>query len=352
VSRDELIEKLWNGRCISESTLGSRIAASRRAIGDNGEQQRLIATLAKKGLRFVGGVKELSAQADQEGVSISKPPDAQSVRFCKTKDGINVAIATVGEGPPLVRTTHWLSHIEYDWTSPLTSPFLRALAGCSHFIRYDGRGVGLSDRNVPKISFADFQIDLEAVVDSLRLDRFALLGTSQGAAVAIAYAARHPERVSKLILHGAYALGRNKRGAASDVEEARMMISMMRRGWGDEHSAFMRAFGLLFLPNGSPEQIKAYAELQRMATSADNAVKIRTVHDETDIRDILPEVKSPTIVFHSRHDNVVPFEQGRLIATSIPNAKFVPLESDNHVLLSHEPAFAAFINGVTAFLAG
>jgi len=162
---------------------------------------------------------------------------------------------------------------------------------------------------------------------------------------------RHPERVSQLILHGSYALGRNKRGTPGDSEGAKMMISMMRRGWGDEHSAFMRAFGTLFLPNGSPDEIKAYADLQRMATSAENAVKIRVTHDETDIRDILPNVRCRTVVFHSRHDNVVPFEQGRLVAASIPNARFIPLESVNHVLLSNEPAFAKFINCVKEFLA-
>ena len=129
------------------------------------------------------------------------------------------------------------------------------------------------------------------------------------------------------------------------------MIAMMRRGWGQEHSAFMHAFGTLFLPNGTPEQIKAYADLQRMATSAETAVKIRLIHDETDIRDILPKVKSPTIVFHSRHDNVVPFEQGRLVAASIPNAIFIPLESGNHVLLPRERAFAKFIDCVNTFLA-
>jgi pimeloyl-ACP methyl ester carboxylesterase len=189
------------------------------------------------------------------------------------------------------------------------------------------------------------------VVDSLRLERFALLGTSQGAAIAITYAARHPERVSRLILHGSYALGRNKRGITGDADEAEMMISMMRRGWGDEHSAFMRAFGTLFLPNGTPEQIKAYADLQRMATSAETALKLRLLHDETDIRDILSKVNSPTMVFHSRNDSVVPFEQGRLVAASIPNAKFIPLESGNHVLLAHEPAFSTFMDCVKEFLA-
>jgi len=358
ITADDLIATVWNGRIVSTSTLNSRIAAVRRAIGDSGDQQRLILTLPRKGHRFVGDVREqhdlgAAKPAPRSEVNIPAADSlrTQAVTFCKTKDGINLAIAAVGVGPVLVRTTHWLSHIEYDWQSPITAPFLHALAGRSRLIRYDGRGIGLSDRNVPNISFATFQSDLETVVDSLQLDRFALLGTSQGAAIAVAYAARHPQRVSKLILHGSYALGRNKRGATGDADEANMMISMMRRGWGDEHSAFMRAFGTLFLPNGTPEQIKDYADLQRMATSAETAVKIRLIHDETDIEDILPKVKSPTMVFHSRHDNVVPFEQGRLVAASIPNAKFIPLESGNHVLLPDEPAFATFMGCVNEFLA-
>jgi pimeloyl-ACP methyl ester carboxylesterase/DNA-binding winged helix-turn-helix (wHTH) protein len=354
VSSDDLIATIWKGRAVSPSTLGSRMAAVRRAVGDSGEQQRMIVTLPRHGHRFVGEVRE-GVRKNGGAPALNNAPmgalQAQAVTFCKTKDGINLAVAAVGEGPILVRTTHWLSHIEYDWSSQITSPVLHALANCSRFIRYDGRGVGLSDRNVPEVSFATFQQDLEAVVDSLQLERFALLGTSQGAAIAIAYAARHPDRVSRLILHGSYALGRNRRGTPGDVEGAAMMISMMRRGWGDEHSAFMRAFGTLFLPNGSPEQIKAYAELQRTATCAETAVSIRMVHDETDIRELLPTVTSPTLVFHSRHDNVVPFEQGRLVAASIPNAKFVPLESGNHVLLSDEPAFPQFIGGVQEFLA-
>jgi DNA-binding winged helix-turn-helix (wHTH) protein len=278
VSSADLIATVWNGRNVSASTLGSRMAAVRRAVGDSGDRQRMIVTLPRRGHRFVCEVREEHTQTDALGgiaaaqLECGKPASesqrTQAVIFCKTTDGINLAVAAVGAGPPLVRTTHWLSHIEYDWSSQITSPFLKSLSGFSRLFRYDGRGVGLSDRNVPALSFATFQNDLETVVDSLQLERFALLGTSQGAAIAISYAARHPHRVSKLILHGSYALGRNKRGTPGDAEGAAMMISMMRRGWGDEHSAFMRAFGTLFLPNGSPEQIKAYAELQRTATSA------------------------------------------------------------------------------------
>jgi DNA-binding winged helix-turn-helix (wHTH) protein/esterase/lipase len=363
VSNADLIATVWKGRTVSRSTLGSRIAAVRRAVGDSGDRQRMIVTLPRRGHRFVGEVREELSRREEDAATAPRPSERNegrgsellgrpAVTFCKTRDGFNIAVSSVGKGPVLVRTTHWLSHVEYDWLSPVTSPFLHSLAGCSRLIRYDGRGGGLSDRNVPIISKATFQADLEAVVDSLQLERFALLGTSQGAAIALTYAARHPQRVTKIIIHGAYALGRNKRGTPNDIEESRMMISMMRRGWGDEHSAFMRAFCTLFLPDGAPEQIKAYADLQRVATSPENAVKMRMVHDDTDIRDVLPKVKTPTLVFHSRYDNVVPFEQGRLVAASIPNATFVPLDTSNHVLSAEEPAFVKFVDGVKDFLAG
>jgi DNA-binding winged helix-turn-helix (wHTH) protein/pimeloyl-ACP methyl ester carboxylesterase len=361
ISSADLKTNVWKGRTVSPSTVGSRIAAVRRVVGDSGDRQRMILTLPRRGHRFVASVREDHERSDRparkgslgdmrDGILPDEPSHSQAVTFCRTVDGINLAVAVAGEGPALVRTTHWLSHVEYDWLSPITSPFLHSLADCSRLIRYDGRGVGLSDRSVPKLSFATFQTDLETVVNSLKLERFALLGTSQGAAIAISYAARHPNRVSKLILHGAYALGRNRRGTREDVDEAKVMISMMRRGWGDEHSAFMRAFSTLFLPNGSLEQIKAYADLQRIATTPEIATKIRTIQDELDIRDVLPKVRAPTIVFHSRHDNVVPFEQGRLVAASIPNSQFVPLGSDNHVLLSDEPAFVEFMEMVKRFL--
>jgi DNA-binding winged helix-turn-helix (wHTH) protein len=201
VSKDDLIAAVWNGRIVSESTVTSRINAIRHAVGDSGEQQRLIRTIARKGHRFVGEVQEeqeprrrsaaKSAPPTKQNETTSPaPPNRQTVTFCRTKDGVNLAVATVGEGPVLVRTAHWVTHIEYDWQSPITGPLLRRLAGCSRLVRYDGRGTGLSDRNVSEISFETFIDDLEAVVDSLQLERFSLLGIAAGAATAIAYAAR------------------------------------------------------------------------------------------------------------------------------------------------------------------
>jgi pimeloyl-ACP methyl ester carboxylesterase len=204
---------------------------------------------------------------------------------------------------------------------------------------------------VADISFPAFVRDLATVVEATGVERSAFLGISQGAAVAIAYAVQYPERVSKLILYGGYAQGRNKRGSAAEVEMAQAFLAIMRHGWGDEHSAFMKVFSSVFFPNGSPQQIKWLVDLQRITTSPHNAVRIRNACDDIDVVELLPKVQVPTLVLHCRHDNVAPFEQGRLIARSIPHAKFVTLESDNHVVLAGEPAWPKLVGEIAAFLA-
>lgn len=350
VSKDDLFASVWQGRIMSESTLTSRINAARKAIGDSGEQQKLVRTIARKGVRFVGTVREGQEQSEAAAL-LPTVAYKQEVSFCRSPEGINIAFAAVGSGPPLVKTANWLTHLEYDWESPVWSPLLQRLAEKNRLVRYDGRGNGLSDRDVGEISFAGFVRDLEAVVDTVKPERFAMLGISQGAAIAIAYAVRHPERVTKLILHGGYAQGRAKRGTPDEIDKARVFLSMMHHGWGDEHSAFMRAFSSVFIPNGSPEQIKWFADLQRITTSAANAARIRTACDEIDIVELLPKLRVPTLVTHCRYDNVVPLEQGRMLAASIPDARFVTLESDNHVLLAGEPAWSKFMEEIEAFLA-
>jgi len=350
VSKDDLIASVWRGRIVSDSTLDSRINAARKAIGDSGQVQRLIRTFARKGFRFVGEVKQ--GQATQEATR-RLPGFAykQEISFCRSADKINIAYAEVGNGPPLVKAANWLTHLEHDWESPVWSPLLQRLAEKNRLIRYDSRGNGLSDRIAPEISFHGFVQDFEAVVEAVKVPRFAILGISQGAAIAIAYAVRHPERVTKLVLYGGYAQGRNRRGSTEEVDKARVFLSLLHHGWGDEQSAFMRAFSSVFLPNGSPEQIKWFADLQRITTTAENAARIRNACDEIDVLHLLPKVKVPTLVLHARHDNVVPLEQGRSLAASIPDARFVTLESDNHVLLAGEPAWEKFFLEVEAFLA-
>ena len=350
VSKDDLLAGVWDGRIVSESTLASRINAARRAIGDSGEQQRFIHTIARKGFRFIADVWEGRVPSELPA-PVSAAKRLQEVTFCRTDDGINLALAAVGDGPPLIKVANWLTHIEYDWESPIWSPLLQRLAASSRMIRYDGRGNGLADREVGDISFAAFVRDLEAVVQSIKVKQSAFLGISQGAAVAIAYAVRHPERVSKLILYGGYAQGRNKRGSAAEAEMGQAFIAIVRHGWGVEHSAFMKAFSSVYYPSGTAQQIKWLVDLQRITSSPENAARIRSACDDIDVVSLLPKVRVPTLVLHCRHDSVAPLEQGRMIASSIPHAKFVTLESDNHVLLSDEPEWPKLIGEIEAFLA-
>jgi DNA-binding winged helix-turn-helix (wHTH) protein/pimeloyl-ACP methyl ester carboxylesterase len=362
VSNDELITAVWNGRIVSESTLSSRMTAVRQAVGDSGERQNLIRTITRKGYRFIGEVREDQGSVDPRGAKPEPPTErnearpptphgSQSVTFCKTKDGINLAVASVGHGPMLVRAAHWPTNIEYDWQSPITGPLLQRLAGRFRLVRYDGRGTGLSDWNVSSLSLQTFVDDLETVADALALEPFALLGISGGAAASIAYAVRHPHRVSKLVLCGSYALGRNKRGSPQDVDEAKAFLTMARGGWVEDRALFMRAFASFWLPTGSPEEIKWFMDLQQVSISPENALKPRVAVDDIDIVDLLPKVRAPTLVFHCIHDKLVPFDQGRRLAASIPNARFVALDSANHALLSREPAWVKFAGEMEAFLA-
>ena len=264
--------------------------------------------------------------------------------------GSTLQLAPAGDGPTLLRAAHWVNHIEHEWQNPLVGPLLQRLSRRFRLIRYDGRGTGLSDRNVSDMSFDQYQVDLETIANLLKLERFALLGISGGAANAIAYAARHPERVTRLVVSGGYALGRNKRSSAQTAEEAKAFITMLQSGWGDEQSPFWRATSSFFLPNATPEQRQWHFDLQHTAYTAKNLVLARHAVDDIDVAEALAGVRTPTIVFHSRRDNLVPFEQARLIASSIPGARLIPLESENHFLLSQEPAWAKFVGDMEAFL--
>ena len=247
VSRDDLLAAIWGGRIVSDSAIAVRINAARRAIGDDGEKQRLIRTVARKGFRFVGDIREekgpfehyrAATGAGQQDVKQGSTD--QKIAFCRTNDGVNLAVASVGHGPPIVSTPTWATHLEHDWQSPSRARLWRHLADRFRLVRYDARGCGLSDREVPDISFAASQGDLETVVNSLSLSRYALLAISQGAAIGIAHAVQRPDRVSKMVLHGGFARGRNKRGSPEDAEMAKAWISVMRQGWGDDKSALLR----------------------------------------------------------------------------------------------------------------
>jgi pimeloyl-ACP methyl ester carboxylesterase/DNA-binding CsgD family transcriptional regulator len=264
---------------------------------------------------------------------------------------VRLAYATTGSGPPLVKAANWLSHLEFDWGSPIWRHWIDALSRRHTYVRYDTRGCGLSDRNPGEISFEAWVHDLEAVVDALKFERFPLLGISQGAAIAVAYAVRHPERVSRLVLYGGFARGRLKRGGGqASIDETLLMYKLFELGWGTDNRSFRQVFATQFLPQGSPELIDAFDELQRRSSSASDAVRMMQASVQIDVTQIAPRISCPTLILHARDDGRIPFEEGRIFASLIPGARFVPLASRNHILLESEPAWARFLEEVDAFL--
>ena len=269
------------------------------------------------------------------------------IRFCSAADGTRLAYAMHGRGPPLVRVATWLTHLELDWKSPIWRHWLDRLGESHVIVRYDERGCGLSDGDVGEPSVETWVGDLEAVVDAARLERFALLGVSQGAAIAVAYTTRHPERVSDLVLYGGYARGRRMRGQAQQ-EEA--LLAAIRAGWSTDDPAFRRVFSMLFLPHGTPAQMDWYDELLRTTTSTDAAMRLFRARGGVDVVGTAPNVRVRTLVMHVRGDRVVPVEEGRLLATLIPDARLVLLDSANHILLADEPAWEHLVFTLHEFL--
>jgi len=275
----------------------------------------------------------------------------QQIRFSTSRDNIRIAYASTGNGPPLVKAANWFSHAEHDVDSPVWRHLYNELSRQHQLLRYDARGCGLSDWTVGEVRFRDWVHDLESVVDAARLDRFPLLGIGPGAAIAVAYAARHPDRVSHLVLHGGFARGRLRRGApAAREEEARLMTRMAQLGWGQENPAFRQFFHSQMLPGGSAEQYARLNELARISATPENAARFIELGHDIDVAAALAAVRCPTLVLHAIRDGFVPFDEGRQLAAGIPDARFVPLDSGNHLLLEDEPAWARWLQEVRSFL--
>jgi pimeloyl-ACP methyl ester carboxylesterase/DNA-binding winged helix-turn-helix (wHTH) protein len=350
VAKAELLEAVWGHQFVSESALTTRVKQLRQAVGDSGRVQRIVQTVHGRGYRFVAPVDEVADDIQRRPLLI--PSDLrQEIRFCTTADGTRLAYAAVGSGPPLVRAAHWITHVDYDWQSPVWRHWLVGLARRHTLVRYDERGCGLSDHDVTDFSLDAFVQDLETVVDDLDLDRFPLLGVSQGGAVAIAYAARHPERVSHLVLFGAYVQGRMRRAPSDEQRrEAALQIEMVRLGWGRDDPGFRRFLTSSFIPDAPPELWDSFAELLRRTSSAENAARLLESWGGIDVTEEAPRIASPTLILHARDELRVPLEQARRLAALIPGARFVPLDSRNHLLRADEPAWPRFLDEVDAFL--
>jgi len=275
----------------------------------------------------------------------------QQIRFCKTADGTKIAYATVGDGPPLIKTANWLNHLDFDWESPVWTHVFSAFAEDRTLIRYDARGNGLSDWDIEDFSLERQVEDLEAVVEATGVERFPLLGLSQGCAISAVYAARHPERVTRLILLGGYVKGWSRIGKPEVVRQTEAMMTLIAIGWGKDNPTFRQLFTSMFMPDAPAENQSWFNELQRISTKPQNAVKLLRAVGDVDISDILGDIQAPTLVMHAKGDLRIPFESGRELAGSIPGARFVSLDTDNHIMHAGDPAWPIALREIKEFLA-
>lgn len=319
--------------------------------------QREVAVRTLEGSDVVVPTSLLKPQAHAPAGMTDRNPEAgmpvirQRVEFCTAPDGTGLAYSCVGKGPPLVKAANWLNHLEFEWESPIWSHWIGELSRDHTLVRYDERGNGLSDWKVDNLDFECFVEDLETVVDAAGVEKFDLLGISQGCAVSIAYSERHPERVRSMILYGGYAHGWARRGDLEERARREAMVELTGSGWGQGNPAFRQMFTTLYFPKATEEQAHWFNELQRLSASPSGAQRLQRAMGEIDVRHLLPNVTVPTLILHSREDAVVPFEAGRMLARSISGARFVPLESANHLVLQQEPAWPTLIAHIRQFLA-
>jgi pimeloyl-ACP methyl ester carboxylesterase/DNA-binding winged helix-turn-helix (wHTH) protein len=343
--QQQLMDRLWPDAFVEPNNLQVNVSLIRRAL--EGAAGVELQTVRGQGYRLVADVSR-----SEPGGAVATPPSAaQRTYFCKAPDGARLAYARFGEGPPIVKAANWLSHLELDWKGELNRRWLEFLGRGRCLVRYDARGNGLSDWNPSGLSFEAFISDLETIFDAAQVQRAPVVGLSQGAAVAAAYAARHPERVSGLVLIGGCARGWRVKQHARLTEQVEAMMVLMRTGWGGRNAAFRQMFTSRFFPSASPELAEWWNELQRQTTTPENAANLLSALGDVDVRAELARVKAPTLVLHAREDAVVPMKDGVELASGIAGARFVTLESGNHVLVPGEPAWHRLVAEVEQFLA-
>jgi pimeloyl-ACP methyl ester carboxylesterase/DNA-binding winged helix-turn-helix (wHTH) protein len=343
--QQELIERLWPDTFVEPNNLQYNISLIRRALdGATGVE---LQTVRGQGYRLLADVRQSGGPTPGP----DSPAATQRTYFCKAEDGTRLAYGRLGDGPPLVRAANWLSHLELDWRFKVWRHWLDLFSRRHTLVRYDARGNGLSDWAPPELSFDRFVSDLGTVFDAAAVQRAPLVGLSQGASVAVAYAARHPERVSALVLIGGCARGWRAKNKPRLTRAFEAMMVLMRQGWGGRNAAFRQIFTTTFFPEASQELAEEFNELQRLTTTPDNAADLLSALGDIDIREELGRVRVPTLVLHSSDDAVVPMKDGLELASGIAGARFVPLESRNHVVLPTEPAWARFSQEIETFLA-
>jgi len=352
VSKQDLMTAVWPETSVEDNNLDRNISTLRKALGEQSSGRPFIETVPRVGYRFLAPVTEYASNpAPPAATSEPDPPTRQEIRFCSTADNVRLAYATVGCGNPIVKVANCFNHLDFEWEGPIWRHWVRDLANGQSIVRYDGRTNGLSEWNVEDVSFEAWVHDLETVVDAAGLDKFALFGHSQGGAIAIAYAVRHPERVSHLVLCGAYSRGVYHRGHPDAVDVRCALETLVQLNWGKTNPSFLQVVTNLYIPEkASAEDQQWFTDLQVISISTANLVKIMRACDAINVRPLLPSITVPTLVFHADRDRIAPPEEGRILAAEIPGARFVPLPTANHILLDDEPAWKIFREELSSFL--
>lgn len=346
VTRDDLVEHVWRGRIVSESTISSRIAAVRRAIGDDDRDARVLTTLPKRGFRL-DDVESSDRHAAETELA---PPPQQSVNYAKSGDGTAIAWATTGHGPPLLRAGQFLTHLELDWQSRIRRPLLERFDAAFSQTRFDQRGTGLSE--TPRDGFGLDRLveDMEAVVDAAGLARFPIWASSQGVPISLAFAAKHPHRVTRLVLYGGFVTGRLRRDVAS-ARQTRALLGLISEGWGAPEGAFAKAYTTLYMPDASSAQIEDICRLQLASATPGAAARLRRAIDAIDVSHIAPRVRAPALLLHAAGDCVNPISQSEALAALMPAARLISLPGRDHVPLPGSPAWQRLVAESLEFLA-
>jgi pimeloyl-ACP methyl ester carboxylesterase/DNA-binding winged helix-turn-helix (wHTH) protein len=348
VRKDAFMESVWPDSVVEDNNLDYCISQLRKLL----HPEKYIETVPRHGYRFLADVTTLQPHGrliELEPMGESGDAPDQNIEFFTTSDGVRIAYTVGGQGPVLVRTIHWLSHLDFEWNNPLRREWMSQMMRHNTLLRYDQRGSGLSDWNVGDFSFERTVRDFEELVDAAGLEKFAILGGCQGAAVGIAYAVRHPERVTKLIINGTFANGWPPPGDGAR-EHLEAMLTLIRSGWGRDNPAFRQLWTTLFRPDANSLETAWLNELQRVSSSPDNAARMMAEFPNIKILDLLPKIACPTIVLHSRDDGAVPVQEGKLIAARIRGARFIEVPSRNHMVAPGDPGWELFVKEVSLFL--
>ena len=350
IRKDDLMRRLWPDSIVEENNLDHNISKIRRALGENGKT-KYIETVPRQGYRFVAEVEAIESVTKLHQVTSLPEYNAgeQEIQFFTTSDGVRIAYTIGGSGPALVRAIDWLNHLDFEWKNPHRRHWFSQIMQHHTFLRYDQRGSGLSDWNVSDFSFERSLADFQELMDHVGFNKFSIFGSCQGGAIGTAFAALNPDRVSKLILVGAFARG----WPAPDsiiLEQFNAMLTLIRLGWGKDNPAFRQLWTTLFRPDASVEETEWMNEFQRITSSPENAARMLSEFPKIDITDLLPKVCCPTLVIHSRDEAVVPAQEGRLMASRIRGARYVELPSRSHEVVPGEPSWQTLVDEFSGFL--